>query len=460
MITDLKSIFKNKLIIFIMLLLVIGSFISVYNLKSFSVSKKQYQMLLMESNLKNIARWKIHRYKRARIQDTTEDKHLYNNYVGSVEMIKKEMNELVKKLENNEEVDHEEFIKIDILNTLIQTEHFSGLYGEDYLAPMKVFPEKVDKFLKDINFEYDIHTINFLRESDEPAPFKDRIAYFTKMLETQIDSYYENKLYPNSLEYSIYNFIRNINYGFQNMWSHWMETFSIGVLPLLIFYLIDEQRKNGTIKNLYLRPVAKYKNYLYFVTVFLIISLVIVYLPIIISSIFVLITGELYDANTNVIVFSKGLSTFQTSYEEYWDPVFKYGAHGMTDLKAGVVGEFLKYEDLLNITFPKFLSYYMTIDILKILLVVLTATSISLFLKNKIIAFGLNTVIGIMLILGGKSNSAFFTNKFNPFILPNGWKLTIGREYISYYNALILLILSIIIVFVLSVIIANNKEIE
>ena len=460
MLKELKSIFKNKLIIFILLLLVIGNFISVYNLKSLSVSKKQYQMLLMESNLKSNAKWKSHRYKRARIQDTTEDKHLYNNYVGSAEMIKKEMTELIKKLENKEEVEHEEFIKIDTLNTLIQTEHFSGLYGEDYLTPMKVFPEKVDKFLKDINFKYDIHIINFLSESEEPSPFKDRTAYFKKMLETQIDSYYENKLYPNSLEYSIYNFIRNINYGFQNMWSYWMETFSIGVLPLLIFYLVDEQRKNGTIKNIYLRPTNKYKNYLYFIKIFLIISLVIVYFPIIISSIYVLITGELYNANTDVMVFSKGLNTFQTSYEKYWDPVFKYGAHGMTDLKAGVIGEFLNYEDLLNISFPKFLSYYMTIDILKILLVVLVATSISLYFKNKIIAFVLNIVIGIMLILGGKSNSGFFTNKFNPFILPNGWKLTIGREYISYYNALILLIASIIIVFVLSIIIANRKEIE
>lgn len=462
MLKDLKSIFKNKVIIFMLLFLITIYFFNVYNLKSISLSTEEYQYWVLEDIAKEMSQWKSHNYNKARIQDTTDDKHLYNNYIGTQEMISSNVNELMEKLRNKEKIKSEEFDRVFILKTLIHTEHFAGLYGKDHVTPTKAIPKKIEKFLEDINFEYNIYDINFLRKSDEPVPFKDRVAYDIKILESEIDTYFNKKTHPKALEYSIYNFIRSINYDSPNNSGiygiHWMETFSIGVLPLLVFYLINEQQKNGTIKNIYLRPKSKYKNFLYFLSIFLIVSLIIVYLPKFISSVYVLVTGENYDANTNVIVIKKVLNSFQTTYENEWSARFK--PFGLTNCKFGKTGDLIEYTDLIEISFSKFLSYYLTIDILKILLVVLTATSISLFLKNKIIAFGLNAVMGIMLILGGKINSNFFTNKFNPFILPNGWKLTIGREYISYYNALIILIVWIIVLFALSILIANRKDIE
>lgn len=457
---ELKSIFKNKLIVSILILFIIFRFIAIYNLKNISVSTTQYAILLMENNLESLIKTKSSRYKEANIKDKSPNKYLYKNYVGAYEYIQKEIIFFIKKLENNDKVEYKEFLKLDILCDLIETEYLASQSGGGNLTPTKLFPKKVDRFLDEIDFEYNIYDLNFLPESDELSAYRDRINYFLKIIDTKIDNYFQKEVYPNSLEYSVYNFIRNTNYGFNNTWTYWMETFYIGILPLLIFYLVDVQRKNGTIKNIYLRSTNKYKNYLYYVIVFLIVSLLIIYFPKITSYIYVIITGQLYDVNANVIVFSKGLKTFQTSYEKYWDYIFQYSAHGMTDLKVGLTGGLLNYEDLIEMSFNKFISYFVTIDILKIILVVLTSTLISLHIKNRIVSFGLNFIISIMLIWGGKSSSKFFINKFNPFILPNGWKLTIGREYISYYNALVLLIFSIIIIHILSIIISNCKEIE
>ena len=453
---DLKAIFKNKLIIFIFIFLTLVYLSFTFISKDHSIEKDELSYLSLKNTYQSLMTYKSQHLYEAKLQDSTSDKKYYNNYLTYYENIMAEMSALLEKYSKGQDVDPQEVEKLLILKMLVHNERFSGNYGADFVSPYKAYPEKIEKFIKEFDFTFNIADINYF-EASNGSLYKDLVAYNTKTVESMIDAYFEKDPYP-STEYSIYTYLRDINFGISSKLIYMMETFSLGILPLVIFYLANLYKKDGTIKNLYLRPEKKYKNYLYFILIFLCLAIFIVYLPRIISYIYVLITGDIYKTKANVTVFEKGLSTFVTSYENVWADELQ--GFSMTDWKLGSKGDLLAYNDLANISFLKFLSYYLTIDLLKIVLLVITATSICLFIKNKVIAFSLNALIGAMTFLGGKINSRFFLNKFNPFILPNGWKLTLGREYISYFNAFVLLIGWIILMLGISLFLARKRDLE
>ena len=455
---NLKAIFKNKLVGFIFLFFTVIYFLCVIKLSNNSVARGESNYLQLESIAKTKALWKENDLQRAKSQDQSQDKYYYNNFKKAYDQSSAKVNKLLKKYADGEEISNREFEQTAYLTYLINNEHISGLYGKDYIRPTKAYPEKIDKFLENLDLDYNIYDLDFLNPSKEVVPYKDNLAYGIKGIELQLDSYLSGKNLPLANEYSIYNFLRNINYGSNGSIFYWLENFFIASLPLLVFYLIKQERKNGTIKNIYLQAKDKQKIYLYFLFVFIIFALTLVYVPKIISYLYVTISGDHYRACTDLTIVEKGLRSFETTYEGSWST--DANILGLTNRKLGTLGDHLDYYDLKTISFFEFLKYFLTIDILKIILLVIVASSISLFIKNKAISFSLNAFIGTMTILGGKINSRFFLNKFNPFILPNGWKLTLGREYISYYNAKILLLGWIILILGISLFLARKRDLE
>ncbi|WP_054252467.1 hypothetical protein [Neofamilia massiliensis] len=455
--TDLKAMLKNKVIIFILLFLTILYIIFASDLKNTSIAREEANYLSLEGLMKFDAMWKENDLLRAKSQDTSSDKKLYNNYKDSYDWSTREVHRILKKYSEDKKVPDREFAQCQCLASLIRNEHYSGLYGENQISPYKAYPRKIDKFLEDINFPYNFQAINFLSPSEEFINQKDLLNYNILAIENKLDSYFLKATLPNTSDYNIYNFIRLVNYGQLGSFIEWMENFFISIVPLVIFYLLIQQKSMGTIKNTYLRPKKKYMNYLYLLILFFIFSLVLVYLPKIISYLYVLVTGERYKAFTDITVVDKGLRSFETAFENKW---IDSGTFGMTNVVNGLLGDTIEYSDLKNISFLSFIFYVISIDLLKLTLLVITATSISLFIKNKIFGFVLNGAIGTMTFLGGKINSRFFLNKFNPFILPNGWKLTLGREYISYFNAFVLLIGWIILMLGISLFLARKRDLE
>lgn len=96
--TDLKAMLKNKVIIFILLFLTILYIIFASDLKNTSIAREEANYLSLEGLMKFDAMWKENDILRAKSQDTSSDKKLYNNYKDSYDWSIRENNRILKKI--------------------------------------------------------------------------------------------------------------------------------------------------------------------------------------------------------------------------------------------------------------------------------------------------------------------------------------------------------------------------
>lgn len=441
---ELKSILKNKVFIF-MLILSIG--FSLYNAhymdKAINESDNETYLYYLNLYQGGLSQEKIFRQ--------TIDSHdkIQNNWLDA-ELWQSELYRDFGNYYKYRNLTSDERLEKRALMALFSFEKNATPSYKDFASDQ--YKEEIEKYMDLSSYDFDFSLIKDYASSYRPTI----IDYNNAIVE-------EERMVLERYFYLKENNLNEVDSETNSPWTYLYYSYSkhditmfflMNVLPIFIVYIIADSRSKKTLELNQLRPISKMKVFNHYLSIMLFISFIIIFLPNILMVIFQGLRYGFDGLKNPILVYKDGFKSFSTYKNLGYDlDVYGNNTLGLSKLKTVYLNPdtnipFPSFE-LENIEFYKFIFYAFIIELFKFNFLVLLGTSIGLNIKNK------NFSIMIISILVGMSILFSYLpqtkNIFNPLSMNTGWEITLGGTGTSWLKSLVYLLLFTVILVIVSV---------
>lgn len=462
---QIKSILRDRLFILFLIMLTFVYFI--LNIYLYTRSKPRQELMQDHAMalFEDINTNKIYWLRKGYIIDSSHDKKYYNNLKDAFFETERALSQIM----DGENISNDKYLEM-IMPYELLSRQMQSIDHKAYTSIGQLRPKRLEEFLEKNDYSYDFESLNFMNIDDMVwASFVDGL----RLVESAryLDNYFEAKAEVFDNEYSKYNYIRKINYIGPQPSTYMIASLSKAIIPLVTYYLIYKMKKDGTIKNLYLRPKSRPRNYLYLLCICILAALLICLIPRLINIGLSHMTGENIPTNTDMVIYADNLISPETSFAGNENAVKTIG---LSDIKVHLKrisvqdmdpnGDYKTYSDLDQIPFINFFTRAKLIDFLKIILICITSLSIGIFIKNRLVAGGLLILVSLSIFISGQdlilSKISIIKPWTNPFFMTSGWNISLGAERLSWYSAIHILLLWIGVFLGLSLFISKFSKLE
>lgn len=435
---ELKSIFKNKIVIFVF---IAGMFISMLNIieiedlannsnqEAYYDLKKVYvdyseeidrQRLLVDKNDKiRLTHLEYLEWNKQRLYDKA------NYYLDSFSK-------------------HEDTIRdTDLVRNVVQAELNRNSDKEE--SVLELFKDDIDKNLGKDFVDFDLKEISGIYyKTGEYRKEYNQPIYLNYAFALKRDFYLKNKN------------IKEIDYSTKSPWTYIGKTyfrskvkndFFLSILILLLVYILTTARKEKTFDLVATRSTEKKAIYTYYFKVFMVVIFTLYFLPDLIS---ILYMGLRYgfEGLNNVIPIDKEALTSFSTYKNvglYEDETF--GLAKALIVKMGDDLSYLNYDlDLVELWKVFLLAF--AFDSLKLILFGSISLMIGLLIKDTNKSLMVAVFVGLFAVLS--RFLGFLYGKINIFSYLSGFAVAMGGTQVSYMLGLLIIIFAIGLVNILS----------
>lgn len=454
MLLQLKSVFKNKITIVLLTISMIISIFSIYNIHT-RINTPNYDMYY--DNLSYYIEWSdmLNKYK----NQTFNPDERQENYINYLEWQVKR-HEILMELYLDSYKENSELIKdYNFIFALTRMNVNSNPEFEQKITN-ELYPKEMEKY---VNFDLVNFDFELLGDFTYDYLFYD---------EGFSDSVYKvNKFF---IEYVLYlweNDLKEINYFTESPWTYLGETYSkesikskffIPITILFSAFILTLSRKEKTLDLISVNKSSKFRIYLNYLLKGFLVSLILVFLPDVVSVIYMGIRFGFEGLFHPIPVFLETFNSFQT----YANSAIASGSVGLADLyplhDPLSAYPFFNFKidlsnDLVNIEFWKFLVLGMIMEVSKIGLFSLIGVSLGLLIKDIRKSFVISGILVIFSVISGILIE--LQSKWNIFSFNSGWNVALGWTKVSWLWAMILIYITIFIIIIINYIAFRKRDI-
>lgn len=448
MLLQLKSVFKNKITIVLLTISMIISIFNIYNIHTrinFPNYDNYYYYLGYYTEWSDI----LNKYK----NQTFNPDERQENYINYLEWQVKRYEVLMELYLDSYKENSESIRDIDLIYNLSSMNFHSNPELEQEFSN-KLYPEEMEKYVN-----YDLVNFDFQLLGDFTYDYLNYEITFS-------DPIYKSFRYLAEWNFFLWeNDLKEINYYTESPWTYLGETYSkesikskffIPITILFSTFILILSRKEKTLDLISVNKSSRFKIYLNYILKGLLVSLILVFLPDLISVIYMGIRFGFDGLFHPIPVYIETFSSFFT-YPNAGQEGMRVGLADLYPL-SNVISSYPYFNfDLVNIDFWKFLILGMIMEVSKISLFSLIGITLGLLIKDIRKSIVISGILVIFSVISGILIE--LQSKWNIFSFNSGWNVALGWTKVSWLWAMILIYITIFIIIIINYIAFRKRDI-